>query len=87
MLTKKNMVFALSLLLHLPFIFGCSTNRGEVKSAEIKPIEETKAGTKIAQATFALGCFWHSEEMFLELRGVKDALPGYSGGTEENPTY
>ena len=45
------------------------------------------SGTKIEYATFALGCFWHSEEMFLELKGVKDALPGYSGGTDSDPNY
>ena len=38
-------------------------------------------------ATFALGCFWHSEEIFLEIKGVKDAEPGYCGGTEPNPSY
>ncbi len=38
-------------------------------------------------ATFSLGCFWHSEEMFLEIKGVKNAVPGYCGGTEPDPSY
>jgi peptide-methionine (S)-S-oxide reductase len=42
---------------------------------------------KTEHATFAMGCFWHSEEMFLETKGVIDALPGYSGGTEKDPSY
>jgi len=39
------------------------------------------------KATFSMGCFWHSEEIFSELKGVKEAVPGYAGGTEKNPTY
>lgn len=54
------------------------------------------AGTKLLaisadstteHATFAMGCFWHSEEIFLEVKGVKNAVPGYCGGTEPNPSY
>ena len=41
----------------------------------------------LQKATFALGCFWHSEEMFSELKGVKEAVPGYSGGKTKNPSY
>jgi peptide-methionine (S)-S-oxide reductase len=39
------------------------------------------------EATFAMGCFWHTEEICLELKGVIDAKPGYAGGTEKNPNY
>lgn len=42
---------------------------------------------KTDTATFAMGCFWHSEEIFLEIKGVVNALPGYSGGTEADPSY
>lgn len=45
------------------------------------------APAKTEHATFAMGCFWHSEEMFLETKGVIDAIPGYSGGTEKDPSY
>ena len=38
-------------------------------------------------ATFGSGCFWCSEAVFSELQGVTKVLPGYSGGTVENPTY
>lgn len=41
----------------------------------------------LEHATFAMGCFWHSEEIFLEIKGVHDALPGYCGGTEPEPSY
>lgn len=38
-------------------------------------------------ATFAGGCFWCTEAIFKRLRGALSVLPGYSGGTVENPTY
>ncbi|MCI4353577.1 MAG: peptide-methionine (S)-S-oxide reductase MsrA [Thermoplasmata archaeon] len=38
-------------------------------------------------ATLAGGCFWCTEAIFSELRGVRSALPGYSGGSGPNPTY
>lgn len=38
-------------------------------------------------ATFAGGCFWCSEAVFLELNGVKTVVSGYIGGNTINPTY
>ena len=39
------------------------------------------------KATFANGCFWCTEAIFARLDGVKSVVPGYSGGTVENPSY
>ncbi len=36
---------------------------------------------------FGGGCFWCTEAVFKMLRGVKSVLPGYAGGTKDNPTY
>lgn len=33
------------------------------------------------------GCFWCTEAVFSELRGVERVLPGYSGGQTPHPTY
>ncbi|WP_298153091.1 peptide-methionine (S)-S-oxide reductase MsrA [Flavobacterium sp.] len=38
-------------------------------------------------ATFAGGCFWCTEAIFLELDGVKSVVSGYTGGARANPTY
>ena len=38
-------------------------------------------------AYFAGGCFWCITPTFQELDGVTSVVSGYSGGTEENPTY
>ena len=38
-------------------------------------------------ATFAGGCFWCTEAVFLELKGVESVVSGYIGGKNANPTY
>lgn len=38
-------------------------------------------------ATLAGGCFWCTEAVFDDLKGVQDVVSGYSGGHKENPTY
>lgn len=42
---------------------------------------------QIETAVFGGGCFWCTEAVFKMLRGVSSVLPGYSGGSIENPTY
>ncbi len=41
----------------------------------------------LSQATFAAGCFWCEEAIFESVKGVKEAVSGYAGGTKPNPTY
>ncbi len=38
-------------------------------------------------ATLGGGCFWCTEAVYLELRGVVQVVSGYSGGTVPNPSY
>ena len=38
-------------------------------------------------AVFGGGCFWCTEAVFSELKGVLSVNPGYAGGHTENPTY
>lgn len=39
------------------------------------------------KATLAGGCFWCTEAIFKRLKGVESVISGYTGVTEENPTY
>ena len=43
--------------------------------------------TKTAMATFGTGCFWCTEAIFQQLKGVLKVTSGYSGGHVANPTY
>ncbi len=50
-------------------------------------IGEEQAPTSTELATFGSGCFWCSEAVFQQLKGVTKVEPGYSGGTIKDPTY
>lgn len=43
--------------------------------------------TKRAKATFAGGCFWCTEAVYAEIKGVDSVESGYIGGKVPNPTY
>jgi peptide-methionine (S)-S-oxide reductase len=38
-------------------------------------------------AVFGGGCFWCTEAIFQQLKGVVSVSPGYAGGHKLNPTY
>lgn len=52
---------------------------------EAAPDGGPRAQTEVA--TFGSGCFWCTEAVFQQLRGVRQVEPGYSGGHVPNPTY
>ena len=41
----------------------------------------------LSRATLGGGCFWCVEAAFKPIKGVEEAVPGYAGGTETDPTY
>ena len=49
--------------------------------------EEMESNKDLQTATFAGGCFWCTEAVFQELKGVYKVTSGYIGGTVANPTY
>jgi peptide methionine sulfoxide reductase msrA/msrB len=51
----------------------------------MKPASSTETG--LETATFAGGCFWCMEPPYENLEGVKEVIPGYTGGHKKNPTY
>ncbi|HOO09356.1 MAG TPA: peptide-methionine (S)-S-oxide reductase MsrA, partial [Cyclobacteriaceae bacterium] len=50
-------------------------------------MKNDKHHARMATATFGGGCFWCTEAVFLEVKGVEKVVPGYSGGKVKNPSY
>lgn len=63
------------------------SNPSEQQLAEHEKEIELAQGDGLQKATFGNGCFWCTEAVFQELKGVKAVFSGYSGGTQANPTY
>jgi len=59
--------------------------RGWPMSGEQAPAQQPVRETEIA--TLGGGCFWCLDAVYAELKGVKSAVSGYSGGTVKNPSY
>lgn len=45
------------------------------------------AEAKTQKAILAGGCFWCVESNFESVKGVKEVVSGYTGGSSQNPTY
>ena len=75
-------IFATFLIGIVLFGFQKSNEKQDEKSPLMK--SESK-NYKIA--TFAGGCFWCVESDFEKVDGVIEAISGYAGGHQENPTY
>jgi len=82
----KNSVKGLSLILGLVFI-SCTAKEKPVVKDEFKEPVKIKVKEGMEVATFAGGCFWCTEAVFLEIKGVEKVVSGYIGGKTKNPTY
>jgi peptide-methionine (S)-S-oxide reductase len=68
-------------------IIFASCAQPQNNQAKIFAASKEKPSANEAVATFAEGCFWHTEIVFQSLVGVRDAVSGYAGGTNTNPDY
>lgn len=72
-------------------LFSCNSVEKKTEAvadnteAVVKPSAEELQ--KYETAYFASGCFWCVESIYESVKGVKEAVSGYSGGKEANPTY
>lgn len=77
----------LSSLLILLIASTCNQNDESKEVTEsLKPVE-VASQDGMERAYFASGCFWCVEEIYESVKGVEEAISGYSGGDTENPTY
>ena len=83
----------LTLLVAIAATLGCNTTTksSNIESAQAELPEKVELSAEELQqyetAYFASGCFWCVEAIFESVKGVKEVVSGYSGGSEENPTY
>ncbi|MEK6480308.1 peptide-methionine (S)-S-oxide reductase MsrA [Catalinimonas sp. 4WD22] len=83
----------LSILFTAILMVACVSNQkaqGELQSSSytVEPAsfsEQQKDDLSIA--TFAGGCFWCTEAVFEQVKGVKSVVSGYAGGEKPDPTY
>ncbi|TMI61989.1 MAG: peptide-methionine (S)-S-oxide reductase MsrA [Bacteroidetes bacterium] len=70
-------------------LFSCAQNSNkETKQTNTKKVMKDTTNLKpTGVATFANGCFWCTEAVFEELKGVISVVSGYTGGNVDNPTY
>lgn len=78
-------------LLSLLFISVSCKNATQQNTADkemaMKAPVQTPAQDGMEHAYFASGCFWCVEAVYESVKGVEEAISGYSGGTQPNPTY
>ena len=69
---------------------SCAQNEMNAKAMNdnITFTSETKnPNSNSDTATFGMGCFWCSEAIFQQIKGVTSITSGFSGGTVKNPSY
>ncbi len=80
---KSLFIITIILLIGLVlFGFQKSNNKPDEKSPIMKAESQN-----LKTATFAGGCFWCVESDFEKVDGVVEAVSGYTGGQEPDPTY
>ena len=67
-------------------IFSCQTQGTNTSTSEETLLREVDY-QKLDTATFAGGCFWCVEASFEQIKGVVEAVSGYSGGKESTADY
>ena len=82
----KNKIKALSLIFGLVFT-SCTAKEKPMIKDDFKEPVKVKEIEGMEVATFAGGCFWCTEAVFLEIKGVEKVVSGYIGGKTKNPTY
>lgn len=77
------------ILLSISLTLACSGHETRQPERTVPKMETPTASQEkgLLKATFAGGCFWCTEALFSELKGVKKVTSGYIGGHKENPTY
>lgn len=77
----------LSIIAILIAAAGCNeSSTSNNNEPQPKPVE-VASEQGMEKAYFASGCFWCVEEIYESVIGVNEAVSGYAGGKDNNPTY
>lgn len=82
----KSIYYLFTFLITLSACKNQNTSSSDNELALKEPVQTEPIQGK-QRAYFASGCFWCVEAIFESLQGVDEAVSGYSGGSEKNPTY
>jgi len=66
---------------------GCDSNKIASNEIVLKEPISMPMNDTTEVAVFAGGCFWCTEAVYLEIKGIQKVVSGYIGGKVENPTY
>ena len=69
----------------LMIVLATGISCGQQKKSTIQNMTTDNHHTQLA--TFGAGCFWCTEAIFQDIKGVEKVESGYSGGKVKNPTY
>jgi peptide-methionine (S)-S-oxide reductase len=77
----------LIVLFFCSIVISCTAKEKPIVKAEFKEPIKLNVTEGMEIATFAGGCFWCTEAVFLDIKGVEKVVSGYIGGVTKNPTY
>jgi len=84
-MNRKTLAMVAALLIAAAGAFYAAVATAEKSTANANGYAPSDPGLKVA--TFAGGCFWCVESGYEKIPGVAEAVSGYAGGDEPNPTY
>lgn len=87
MKTVLSIIFSLVMMLVVSCQTTAETGKTDNKKTSIPEANKPTDLASYQKAYFASGCFWCVEAIFESVEGVKEAISGYAGGDEKNPTY
>ena len=82
---KKVILIGLAIL--IGFVLLGFQNKENSKQGKQAVTANEYSDDNLKRATFAGGCFWCTESDYEKIPGVVEAISGYTGGSEKNPTY
>ena len=68
-------------------LFSCQSQGSKSYDLKAELGEKHLTAQGLDTATFAGGCFWCVEASFDQIRGVVEAVSGYSGGKKSTANY